>query len=52
MSNFSSLIEILSAIELKLSSAFSDSKDSIKFKKNIEELNHLLKLLPTQDRAL
>ena len=45
MSNFSSLIEILSAIELKLNSALSDSKDSNKFKKNIEELNHLLKLL-------
>ena len=45
MSNFSSLIEILSAIELKLNSALSDSKDSNKFKKNIEELNNLLKLL-------
>ena len=45
MSNFSSLIEILSAIKLKLNSALSDSKDSNKFKKNIEELNNLLKLL-------
>ena len=45
MINFSSLIEILSAIELCLSSALSDSKDSISYNKNIEELNNLLKLL-------
>ena len=45
MTNFSSLIEILRAIELRLNSALADSKDSIKYNKNIEELNNLLKLL-------
>ena len=45
MSNFSSLIEILSAIELRLNSALADSKDTIKYNNNIEELNNLLKLL-------
>ena len=45
MTNFSSLIEILSAIELRLNSALSDSKDSIKYNNNIVELNNLLKLL-------
>ena len=45
MTNFSSLIEILSAIELRLNSALSDSKDSIKYNNNIEEVNNLLKLL-------
>ena len=45
MTNFSSLIEILSAIELRLNSALSDSKDSIKYNNNIEEIDNLLKLL-------
>ena len=45
MANFSSLIEILSAIELRLNSALSESKDSIKYNNQIEELNNLLKLL-------
>ena len=45
MTNFSSLIEILSAIELRLNSALSDSKDSIKYNNNIEEVKNLLKLL-------
>ena len=45
MANFSSLIEILSAIELRLNSALADSKDTIKYNNNIEELNNLLKLL-------
>ena len=45
MTNSSSLIEILRAIELRLNSALADSKDSIKYNKNIEELNNLLKLL-------
>ena len=45
MNNFSSLIEILSAIELRLNSALADSKDTIKFNKNIEEVNNLLKSL-------
>ena len=45
MTNFSSLIEILSAIELKLNSALSDSKDSVKYNKNIEEVSNLIKLL-------
>ena len=45
MTNFSSLIEILSAIELRLNSALSASKDSIKYNKKIEEVNNLLKLL-------
>ena len=45
MTNFSSLIEILSAIELKLNSALADSKDSVKYNNNIEEVNNLLKLL-------
>ena len=45
MNNFSSLIEILSAIELRLNSALADSKDTIKFNKNIGELNNLLKSL-------
>ena len=45
MANFSSLIEILSAIELKLNSALSDSKNSVKYNNNIEEVNNLLKLL-------
>ena len=45
MANFSSLIEILSAIELKLNSALADSKDSIKYNNNLEEVNNLIKLL-------
>ena len=45
MTNFSSLIEILSAIELRLNSALSASKDSIKYNNNIEEVKNLLKLL-------
>ena len=45
MANFSSLIEILSAIELKLNSALADSKDSAKYNNNIEEINNLIKLL-------
>ena len=45
MTNFSSLIEILSAIELRLNSALTDPKDSFKYNNNIEELNNLLKLL-------
>ena len=45
MTNFSSLVEILSAIELRLNSALSDSKNSVKYNNNIEELNNLLKLL-------
>ena len=45
MANFSSLIEILSAIELKLNSALSASNDSIKYNNNIEQINNLLKLL-------
>ena len=45
MTNFSSLIEILRAIELRLNSALTDSKDSINYNKNIDELNNLLTLL-------
>ena len=45
MANFSSLIEILSAIELKLNSALADSKDSVKYNNNIEGVNNLVKLL-------
>ena len=45
MANFSSLIEILSAIEVKLNSALADSKDSVKYNNNIEEVNNLIKLL-------
>ena len=45
MTNFSSLIEILSAIELKLNSALADSKDSVKYNNNIEEVNNIIKLL-------
>ena len=45
MANFSSLNEILSAIELRLNSALSDSKDSVNYNNNIEEVNNLLKLL-------
>ena len=45
MSNFSSLIEILSAIELKLNSVLADSKDSVKYNNKIEEVNNLIKLL-------
>ena len=45
MTNFSSLIEILSAIEVKLNSALADSKDSVKYNNNIEEVNNLIKLL-------
>ena len=45
MSDFLSLIEILSAIELKVNSALVVSKDTIKYNKNIEELNSLLKSL-------
>ena len=45
MANFSSLIEILRVIELRLNSALSVSKYSIKYNNNIEELNNLLKLL-------
>lgn len=45
MANFSSLIEILSAIEIKLNSALADSKDSVKYNNNIEEVNNIIKLL-------
>ena len=45
MTNSSSLIEILRAIELRLNSALTDSKDSINYNKNIDELNNLLTLL-------
>ena len=45
MSDFSSLIEILSAIEVKVNSALVVSKDTIKYNENIEELNSLLKSL-------
>ena len=45
MSDFSSLIKILSAIEIKVNSALVVSKDTIKYNKNIEELNSLLKSL-------
>jgi len=45
MNNFSSLIEILSAIELRLNSTLADSKDTNIFNKNIEEVNNLLKSL-------
>ena len=45
MTNFTSLIEILGAIELRLNSALSDSKDSIKYNNNIEEVKNLLTLL-------
>ena len=45
MANFSSLNEILSAIELRLNSALSDSKDPVKYNNNLEEVNNLLKLL-------
>ena len=45
MANFSSLIQILSAIELKLNSALSASNDSIKYNNDIEQINSLLKLL-------
>ena len=45
MANFSSLIEILSAVEVKLNSALADSKDTTMFNKNIEEVNNLLKSL-------
>ena len=45
MNNSSSLIKILSAIELRLNSALADSKDTVIFNKNIEEVNNLLKSL-------
>ena len=48
MASFSSLIEILNAIENKLDSVLSVSKDTIKFNesiKNINELENLLKIL-------
>ena len=45
MANFSSLIEILSSIELKLNRALAASKDSVKYNNNIEEVNNLIKLL-------
>ena len=45
MVKFSSLIGILSAIEEKLNSALSDSKNTLKFNKNISELEILLQTL-------
>ena len=45
MASFSSLIEILNAIENKLDSVLSDSKDTIKFNESIKSLNELENLL-------
>ena len=45
MASFSSLIEILNAIEIRLDSVLSDSKDTIKFNESIKSLNELENLL-------
>ena len=45
MASFSSLIEILNAIEHMLDSVLSDSKDTIKFNESIKSLNELENLL-------
>ena len=45
MASFSSLIEILNAIENRLDSVLSDSKDTIKFNESIKSLNELENLL-------
>ena len=45
MAAFSSLIEILNAIENRLDSVLSDSKDTIKFNESIKSLNELENLL-------
>ena len=45
MASFSSLIEILNAIENKLDSVLSVSKDTIKFNESIKSLNELENLL-------
>ena len=45
MPSFSSLIEILNAIENRLDSVLSDSKDTIKFNESIKSLNELENLL-------
>ena len=48
MASFSSLIEILNAIEERLNGVLSVSKDSLKFNdsiKSIKELENLLKIL-------
>ena len=45
MATFSSLIEILNAIENRLDSVLSDSKDTIKFNESIKSLNELENLL-------
>ena len=47
MASFSSLIEILNAIENRLDSVLSDSKDTIKFNESIKSLNELENLLKT-----
>ena len=45
MASFSSLIEILNAIENRLDSVLNDSKDTIKFNESIKSLNELEILL-------
>ena len=45
MASFSSLLEILNAIENRLDSVLSDSKDTIKFNESIKSLNELENLL-------
>ena len=45
MASFSSLIEILNAIESRLDSVLSDSKDTLKFNESIKSLNELENLL-------
>ena len=45
MASFSSLIEILNAIEKRLDSVLSVSKDTIKFNESIKSLNELENLL-------
>ena len=45
MASFSSLLEILNAIQKRLDSVLSDSKDTIKFNESIKSLNELENLL-------
>ena len=47
MASFSSLIEILNAIENRLDSVLSVSKDTIKFNESVKSLNELENLLKT-----
>ena len=45
MASFSSLLEILNAIQKRLDGVLSDSKDTIKFNESIKSLNELMETM-------